>query len=270
MDSRILIASFALPAGVPRIDIEVGGNIRGAQRDLAFCLRLTLGIGPFHNLGQIRLQDGLTVIVSLSIQKHTARASPLKYKTALFLMTFDHIQSSKYPMSPDSSLYLDPSKFIMEWPTSPFPLPQEDTAHPDRLPIDPFLFPRSPAVSGPQPVSPVFANHPNGAFTSIAGLTRSIGPHDWTVNPTGGLLSDKNVPAQGGVAQIAQTPFAHDEIPVESLDLLYASTKSGQPRRDWLDTNADKNSTWIAPNTATSHQQQPAPERYVACFIRYP
>ncbi|GKZ95336.1 hypothetical protein AnigIFM59636_009075 [Aspergillus niger] len=149
----------------------------------------------------------------------------------------------------------------MEWPTSSFPTPQEDTTHPDRLPIGQLLLPRSSAVSGSQLVSSVLANSPYGAFTSVAaGLPRSIEPHVWTINPTEGLSSDRNIPPQGGVAQTAQAPFAYREIPAESLDLLYASTSSGQPRRHWTDTKADTNPTWVAPNSATSRRQHPAPE----------
>lgn len=122
-----------------------------------------------------------------------------------------------------------------------------------------------------QPDSSIFANHPYGAFTSIAGPPRSIEPRVCTVNPTG----DGNIPPQGGgVAQTAQAPFAYDEIPAESLDLLYASTRitGGQPLRlpvDWTDTNADTNPTWLAPNSAMSHQPHPAPGRYAARFIYY-
>ncbi|KAL3262814.1 Alpha/beta hydrolase family protein [Aspergillus niger] len=159
----------------------------------------------------------------------------------------------------------------MEWPTSSFPTPQEDTTHPDRLPIGQFILPRSSAVSGSQLVSSVLANYPYGAFTSVAaGLPRSIEPHVWTVNPTESLSSDGNIPPQNGVAQTAQAPFAYHEIPAESLDLLYASTSSGQPRRDWTDTNADTDPTWVAPISATSQLPHPASERYVACSIWYP
>ncbi|PWY79870.1 hypothetical protein BO83DRAFT_414806 [Aspergillus eucalypticola CBS 122712] len=159
----------------------------------------------------------------------------------------------------------------MEWSTSSFPGPQEDTTsttagtHPDRLPIGQFLFPQSSAAPVPQPADySMFANHPYGAFTSIAGPPCSIEPHVWTVNPTGGLSSERNIPPQGGVAQTAQAPFAYDEIPAESLDLLYASTRitSGQPLPlpgDWKDTNADTNPAWHAPNSAMSHQLHPAP-----------
>ncbi|RAK92211.1 hypothetical protein BO79DRAFT_225287 [Aspergillus costaricaensis CBS 115574] len=124
----------------------------------------------------------------------------------------------------------------MEWPTSSFPGSQEESTHPDRFPIGQFLFPQSSAA-------PV------------------IEPRVCTVNPTG----DGNIPPQGGgVAQTAQAPFAYDEIPAESLDLLYASTRitGGQPLRlpvDWTDTNADTNPTWLAPNSAMSHQPHPAP-----------
>lgn len=156
----------------------------------------------------------------------------------------------------------------MEWPTSSFPTPQEDTTHPGRLPIGQYLLPRPPAVSR---IASILANYPYGTFTSIAaGLPRSIEPHVWTVNPTEGLSSDRNILSQNGVAQTAQAPFAYREIPAESLDLLYASTSSGQPRRHWTDTKADTNPTWVAPNSATSRRQHPASERYVACFICYP
>ncbi|GLA48562.1 hypothetical protein AnigIFM63604_004080 [Aspergillus niger] len=149
----------------------------------------------------------------------------------------------------------------MEWPTSSFPTPQEDTTHPDRLPIGQFILPRSSAVSGSQLVSSVLANYPYGAFTSVAaGLPRSIEPHVWTVNPTESLSSDGNIPPQNGVAQTAQAPFAYHEIPAESLDLLYASTSSGQPRRDWTDTNADTDPTWVVPISATSQLPHPASE----------
>ncbi|GJP92146.1 alpha/beta hydrolase family protein [Aspergillus niger] len=146
----------------------------------------------------------------------------------------------------------------MEWPTSSFPTPQEDTTHPGRLPIGQYLLPRPPAVSR---IASILANYPYGTFTSIAaGLPRSIEPHVWTVNPTEGLSSDRNILSQNGVAQTAQAPFAYREIPAESLDLLYASTSSGQPRRHWTDTKADTNPTWVAPNSATSRRQHPASE----------
>ncbi|PYH33301.1 uncharacterized protein BO87DRAFT_438867 [Aspergillus neoniger CBS 115656] len=168
----------------------------------------------------------------------------------------------------------------MEWPTSSFPGPQEDTTsttagtHLDRLLIGQFLFPQSSAVPVSQPDSSIFANHSCGAFASIAGPSRSIEPPVWTVNPMGGLSSDRNIPPQGGVAQTAQAPFAYDEIPAESLDLLYASTRiiGGQPLRlpgDWADTNADTNPTWLAPNNAMNHRPHPAPGRYAARFIYY-
>ncbi|RAH55458.1 hypothetical protein BO85DRAFT_401386 [Aspergillus piperis CBS 112811] len=158
----------------------------------------------------------------------------------------------------------------MEWPTSSFPGPQEDTTstaagtHLDRLPIGQFLFPQSSAAPVSQPDSSIFANHSYGAFASIAGPPRSIEPPVWTVNPTGGLSSDRNIPPQGGVAQTAQAPFAYDEIPAESLDLLYGSTRitGGQPLRlpgDWTDTNAATNPTWVAPNSAMNHRPHPAP-----------
>lgn len=164
----------------------------------------------------------------------------------------------------------------MEWPTS-FSLGlQKDTTsttagtHPDRLPIGQYLFHQPSAAPVSQPDSSIFANHPYGAFTSIAGPPRSIEPHVWTVNPTGSLSSERNVHPQGGVAQTVQAPFAYyEEIPA-----LYASTRitGGQPLRlpvDWTDTNADTNPTWLAPNSAMSHQLHPAPGRYVARFIYY-
>ncbi|XRM37956.1 hypothetical protein ABZX51_001399 [Aspergillus tubingensis] len=156
----------------------------------------------------------------------------------------------------------------MEWPTSFSLALQEYTTsttagtHPDRLPIGQYLFPQSSAAPMSQPDSSIFANYPYGAFTSIAGPPRSIEPRVCTVNPTGALSSDGNIPPHGSVAQTAQAPFAYDEIPAESLDLLYASTRitGGQPLRlpvDWTDSNADTHPTWLAPNSAMSHQPHP-------------
>ncbi|PYH66339.1 C2H2-type zinc finger protein [Aspergillus vadensis CBS 113365] len=153
----------------------------------------------------------------------------------------------------------------MEWPTG-FSLGlQEDTTsttagtHPDRLPISQYLFHQSSAAPVSQPDSSIFANHAYGAFTSITGPPRSIEPRVGTVNPAGGPSRDRNIPPQGGVAQTAQASFAYEEIPA-----LYASTRitGGQPLRlpvDWTDSNADTNPTWVAPNSAMSHQPHPAP-----------
>ncbi|KAL4893327.1 hypothetical protein BDV59DRAFT_193173 [Aspergillus ambiguus] len=141
----------------------------------------------------------------------------------------------------------------MEWPTSSFQPSREDP-HPDSLCAHPFLFPRSPAVPESQPASSIPANHANWAFTSVAGFSRSIEPHGWTVNSTG-LSGGRNILSQGGVALTAQ---AYDEIPVDSPDALYAS--SGQPRPDRMSPDANTNSALIAPNSGTSNQRNKAPE----------
>lgn len=156
----------------------------------------------------------------------------------------------------------------MEWPTS-FPPSREDT-HPDSISIDPVLCRRSSsAVPGPEPVS-IPQNHPYWA--SVAGFPRSIEPHAWTVNLTG-LSGGRNIPPQGAMALPALPPSARDEIPVESPDVLYASS-SAQPRPDWIGANvanANTNSAWAAPRAgAMGHQQHRALERYVACLICYP
>ncbi|KAL5366269.1 hypothetical protein BJX96DRAFT_160657 [Aspergillus floccosus] len=145
----------------------------------------------------------------------------------------------------------------MEWSSSSLPPPQEDT-HTDSFSIDSFLCPQSPAVPGSQPVSSILPNRPYWDFTSVAGFPRTIEPHAWTVNPTG-LSGGRNIPPQGGVALTAQPPSAHDDIPAESPDELYAPS-SGQPRPDRMGANANTHSAWVAPNSAMSHQQYKAPE----------
>ncbi|KAK1144990.1 hypothetical protein N8T08_004705 [Aspergillus melleus] len=141
----------------------------------------------------------------------------------------------------------------MEWPTSSSQPSREDT-HPDSLSINPFLFPRSPAVAETYQASSIPANQLNWASTSVTGFPIGIEPHGWTVPPAG-VSDGGGIPLQGGVAQAHSS---YDEIRARTLAALY--TSGGQPE---VLANAHTNSALVAPNRVASRQSDKAPERYV-------